>query len=641
MERTMMPRVSKSVVSAFWLMSFAVVSGQQAPVRDAAPRPSVGTAILAGTVVTDDPNGRPLRRVTLTLNAASSGPTVSRMTTTDDQGRFAFTRLPAGNYTALRASKAGFVTAAYGQKRVGGLGIPLALTEGQRLTVAMKMLRGGVITGAIADDAGKPLAQVGVQASPIRIVNGERLPAAVMSNSTATTDDRGVYRIYGLAPGDYVVSASARFFASGDVRPVTADEVRWAQQQLQPAGAVGASASTASDRTTPAPRPAQAIAYSPVYYPGTTDVARATPITVVAGQELPGVDFRIQFVPTAKIEGTVFDPDGQPAQNVQMNVIPKTDTSIGLMGSQFMFETMMMGRPQVVAGKFTIPALKPGEYTISARAAPRGAGPPAMGPAAPGGRGGPTAAPMSLWAMADVSVAGVDQSNLVMRLEPGMTLAGRVAFEGRVLQPPADLTRVSLRLMAAPNTTGVTISVNPGMAQVAADGSFAFTGITPGRYLLSASAPPETPVPGTTWLVKSAIVGKVDGADTPIEVKPGQSIDNVLLTFTDKTAEVSGTLSDATGKPTSEFSVILFSVDKTFWGQRSRRFKTPVRAGMDGKFTFTGLPAGDYYLAALTDFEPSDVSNPLFLEQVIPSAVKVTVAEGEKKAQDLKLAGGV
>jgi Carboxypeptidase regulatory-like domain len=627
---------ARTLALVLWLGSAVVVVAQQAPARDTPARPSVGTASISGTVVADEPGGRPLRRVVVTLTPAGTGMTISRSTTTDDEGRFAFVRLPAGNYSALRAAKAGYVQMAYGQKRVGGMGVPIALAEGQRMTVEMKILKGGVITGTATDPQGRPAQSVGVGATAIRVVNGERLPGGNTFGSSATTDDRGIYRIYGLAPGDYLVVATARMPNSEDIHELTAEELRWAQQQLQGAGAGAPGAPTASAPSAPAasPRPGPAVTFAPEYFPGTTDPASATLVTVGPAQERSGIDLPVQFVRTARLQGSVVDPDGQPAQTVQLNVIPKVG-AIGLNPSM-MFESVLGTRPQVVAGKFTVPALRPGDYTISARAVPSGG---ASGtPTGPGRAGGAGAAP-SLWATTEISVNGDDLSDVVLRLEQGMTISGRVTFEGTVLQPPSDLSTVSLRMTSAPNVGGMTISINPATAQVGADGSFTFNGITPGRYLLNASAPSGAPAPGLSWQAKSAIVNGVDGVDTPFEIKPGQNAANITLTFTDNMAEVSGTLSDATGKPTSEFSVILFSADKSKWGPRSRRLKQPIRTGADGKFKFTGLPAGEYYIAALTDFEPADVTNPVFLDQVAASAIKIAVAEGEKKTQDLKLAG--
>lgn len=498
----------------------------------------------------------------------------------------------------------------------------------------MKLLRGAVIAGTVLDQ-GRPVAQVSVQARPVRVVNGVR-ESASSSGGSATTDDRGAYRIYGLPPGDYVISASARFLISSgsELRQITPDEIRWAQQQLQPSGvqAAGASAPSAA-----APPPAQPVAYTPVFYPGTTDGARAAVVTIAAGQERAGVDFSVQFVSTAKIEGTVLGPDGAPPQNAQLNLVPRADAS-AMMDSLFLLDSMMMmSRPTVINGKFSLAGVKPGDYTLAARAAPRVNG------AAPGsqpgaGRGG-APPPMTLWASADITVDGTDQSGIQLRLEPGMELSGRIAFEAATLQPPADLSRVSIRLSSAPSLTGVTVSINVPSAQVAADGSFTFEGVTPGRYFLSAGVPGGAPSPGAAWVVKSARVGDVEAVDVPFEVRPAQNISDVVITFTDKTSELSGTLFDAAGHPTPEFSVMLFSTDKAMWSQRSRRLRPPTRTGTDGKFKFTSLPPGEYFLAALTDFDPADYFKPEFLEQVAAAAMKVTIAEGEKKVQDLKIAG--
>ena len=199
------------------------------------------------------------------------------------------------------------------------------------------------------------------------------------------------------------------------------------------------------------------------------------------------------------------------------------------------------------------------------------------------------------------------------------------------------MSTVTIRPSAAPSA-GVTVSVNVPSGQVEKDGSFTLKGMSPGRYLLGASAPSGKP--GATWLLKSARVGDVDAADSAFEVKPNQSVQGIVLTFTDKSAELTGSLLDATGQPTTALSIILFSTDRTTWSNRSRRMRQPVRPGSDGKFRFTSLLPGESYLGALSDFEQSELFKPEFLEQVAASAMKVTIREGEKKVQDVRIAGG-
>jgi hypothetical protein len=133
--------------------------GAQTPARDVIAKPTTGTATIAGTVVTDEQNSRPIRRVTVLLSIPGNAPSVPRVTATDDAGRFVFTRLPAGNYSAPRATRLGYVPVTYGEKRTGGIGTPITLAEGQQFMIAMKMLRGAVITGTVFDEGNRPAAR--------------------------------------------------------------------------------------------------------------------------------------------------------------------------------------------------------------------------------------------------------------------------------------------------------------------------------------------------------------------------------------------------------------------------------------------------------------------------------------------------
>jgi hypothetical protein len=65
-----------------------------------------------------------------------------------------------------------------------------------------------------------------------------------------------------------------------------------------------------------------------------------------------------------------------------------------------------------------------------------------------------------------------------------------------------------------------------------------------------------------------------------------------------------------------------------------------VRASTDGSFSIPGLPAGEYYICALTEYDPATASDPSFLAPLVAASVKITLTDGEKKMQVLKLAGG-
>ena len=66
-----------------------------------------------------------------------------------------------------------------------------------------------------------------------------------------------------------------------------------------------------------------------------------------------------------------------------------------------------------------------------------------------------------------------------------------------------------------------------------------------------------------------------------------------------------------------------------------------VRPGTDGKFTFRNMPAGQYRLTAVTDAEPGEWYDPGFLSQVVGASMSLTIAEGEKKTQNIRLAAGL
>jgi hypothetical protein len=602
----------------------AIVVGGQQP-RERA-RPLTGTASLSGTVVADEPNGPPIARATMTLWIP--GDSLSRRdTSTDENGRFAFTNLPAGSYT-LMAAKAAYVTTYYGAKRPGStVGVPIALGDGQRAApVTLRILRGGVITGTIADEAGRPLPGVVARLSRVTMsANGTRTYAtsSVGSFIRTSTDDRGVYRIFGLPPGEYVVSARPPMpgdrplgapTGGSEVRPTTAAELQWAERQI--AGATGPAAQAASP-----PAPAAPVTDATVYHPNVVDAAAASVVSIAAGQERAGIDIRVRHVTTARIEGTVTAPDGQTPTGVQIMLIPKNDgavNDIDIARAQSLINVGLMASPGSARinpdGTFAMQGVEPGGYWLTARTTARPA--PVAG----------AAAPPLLWASVDLDVDGRDIRGLAVALAPAVTIAGRVVFAGAPAAPPGSRVTFLLSPMH-PASVAVNTIMTPD-----ADGAFVVNGVVPGRYRLNATS--------GAWSLQSAAIGARDVTDGMFDVPPGGDITNVAITLTNAPASLGGTLFDAANRPSSDLSVILFATNRAVWFSGSRRLRQPVRPDSNGRFAFTAIPAGDYYLAALTDFEQYDWFNPAFLEQVAAMAIKVTIAEGEKKVQDLKVAGG-
>src|SRR5437773_1658737 len=197
----------------------AVASGQaqrpgpQQPARDtpaqkqeAAPPPA---GLIAGRVLAAD-SGRPVKRARVFATATELPG--GRAMLTDENGVFDLTELPAGRYT-LTVSKSGFISLSYGQRRPLQAGTPLQLGDGQQLKgVDFQLPRGSAIAGRVLDEDGDAMPGVAVRVMRYQYQQGER---RLTPAGSAQTDDRGQYRVWGLMPGDYYVSAVARNFNPG------------------------------------------------------------------------------------------------------------------------------------------------------------------------------------------------------------------------------------------------------------------------------------------------------------------------------------------------------------------------------------------------------------------------------------------
>ena len=498
--------------------ALASASAQQMISRDRADAPQpVGNAMLSGAVVTDEMTPQPVKRAQISLVNAETG--FVKLAYTDNAGRFAIPNLPAGRYT-LSVSKAGYVRAAYGAKRPDRPGTPITLTDRQQMTgISLRMPRGGVIAGTITDETGVPAFGAQVRVLQYRVLNGERTLAPVTTSSLMgeMTDDRGAYRIFGLPAGEYIVTATPRNSGTTEIRAMTDAEIRAAMTALQQQASGQTPSGAGPAPTAPPVQPReeyQTVGYTAIYYPGATTPNGAATVTIGPGEERTGVDFAVQLVRTAKIEGSVVVPPGVAPQSVQLTLTPAATGGapvIGLGGLGFL--NRVTPGPD---GKFTYTAVPPGQYTLNARAnrptggAGAGGGQPAVAGermqftfTAPAGGGGAGAinpdeimAAMGrgggsgpgFWGMADIMVEGSPVSNVVISMQPTMTLSGAVEFKPTRGTPVPDLSRVRVSIVPAPTAGGVTIMMGGPTLQMDPAGKFTVSGVTPGRYRLSGNA---------------------------------------------------------------------------------------------------------------------------------------------------------
>ncbi len=131
----------------------------------------------------------------------------ARVTTTDENGAYRFEGLTEGEWL-VTASKGGYVTWQFGQRRPFQTPPPISLTRGERFTADIPLTRGGAISGRVYDASGDALAGLQVRVYRATMEQGTRRLKAV--GVADMTDDTGAYRVYGLPPGDYYVAASLR-----------------------------------------------------------------------------------------------------------------------------------------------------------------------------------------------------------------------------------------------------------------------------------------------------------------------------------------------------------------------------------------------------------------------------------------------
>jgi hypothetical protein len=432
---------------------------------------------------------------------------------------------------------------------------------------------------------GQPSVGAGVALQQWRLQGTDR--ALVQVGAITTTDERGAYRFFGLAPGEYVVSAIRP--TRPNARPLTAAVIDAA---LRPDGV-----------PPPAGAAPPASRSSTSYYPGTARASDAQPVTVAAGDERGNVDFSVRDVQTARIDGIVVGVDGGFAPGA----------AVFLRSTSGVLQTVAVSllSPE---GRFAFPNLAPGPYRLVFNS---------TGPA--GNR----------FATADVEVAGVDMAGVQLTVRPALTFSGVVHAQGGTTPPPVAGRRVPFRTL---NGGSGSAADQPQVSPITAAGTFTVTSLMPGRYLLGGPLALGPTAETIAWTLQSVMVDGKDMTDLPVDIADVAPKD-VVLTYTDQWQELSGRLQSGSGAAVSDVTIVAFPADKAYWFQGSRRIVT-ARPGTDGVFTLSSrgpatLPAGHYLIATVTDLGRDEQFDPAFLSALVPGAIAIDLLPGDRKRQDL------
>ncbi len=608
--------------------------GAVVPARQPQPRLVIGRVVddqtgagVAGAHVTLGPVARPA-----TLGEFVDIPSVlpasgTRVITASD-GRFLFRDVAPGRYS-LGVETTDYLPASFGQARPGGPGMALEVADGPaRSDIAIRLWRYASLSGVVVDDRGEPAVGVGVRCFIEVIAGGRRRLRA--SSGLPTTDDRGEFRVANLEPGNYVCGVPARYTTTeASPSPALPADLR----RLQDSGSVTQQGESSGlrigDHLLSAPGLARGILPTgpdasgrvlvcpTQFFPGVATTTTASRIALSPGEHRSDINFTVDLVPSTAVSGSVHGPDG-PVVNLYLTLVPASGSDLVSELSAVLADTTTSA-----GGRFTLLGIPVGDYLLKARLFPRS---PVVAAAAPP----PPPDEPALWAVVPVSVGESPVTDLRVTLQTGARVIGRVVFEGQREPPPtAQVQRMSIRLQSA---EGRVSSPIPADGRAAADGTFRTAGYPAGNYIVSvvASSVPQG------WRLKAATYMGNDVSVDPFTLVD-REVTGVVLTFTDRSTQLSGTVQGIERGTAAE--LIVFPADSTAWrtaGVAARRGRNE-RVDNDGAFSIGDLPPGEYFVAARPASSPGDWRDPAVLERLIRSATRVTLADGEQKRVDVKV----
>jgi hypothetical protein len=416
-----MSKLSFSLVILVLPCAFHSVQSQTAEAK-------TGTAAVSGRVIL---KSEPARGVVVLLQSeeamrAGDRSPGSRMKT-EENGRFRFAGLKAGRYMLI-AFAPGFVTPS--ENTFGPRTKTIDLADGENVdNQEIVLKRGAVITGRVTDSNGKPLVE---QRMELTRLDDRGQPARVpgFSPYANSTDDRGIYRIYGLQAGRYLVGAG------------------FAQRE----GSIMMTVNRAY--------------YQFTYHPDTTEQSKAKVIDVSEGFEATGIDIKMADAKkTHDVFGRVVNADtGQPMAGVTMIFGSLMD------GGKRIGSTGSFGNQSDAQGEFHIPGVLPGKYAAFASREQES----------------DLYNEPVLFEIGDEDVTG-----LVVKMRRGGSISGMAVIEGT--NDPAILSKLS-QIQVYANVRSEELSAPSGApANVGTDGSFALRGVNPGMARLNIYNRAETP----------------------------------------------------------------------------------------------------------------------------------------------------
>lgn len=382
------------------------------------------TATVSGEITLA---GQPAANVVVTATTKFEFPGVPpkalARTKTDSAGRYQLRNLPAGKLVIAPQAPA-FIVNNKPENETGGSEIEVSLDEDETLkNVNFALTRGGVITGRITAEDGRPVIAQNVTLSiaPTEGENGHPgIPAHIVRSESVRTDDRGIYRIFGLEPGRYLISCG---------RNTEAAEMEFAFGN-------------------------QNSFYERIYYPAAIEAAQAGVIEVTPGSETGNVDIRLgKLLHGFRVSGHISSSTNVPVKRAFLTVsLTKDGAKVKSISYGISDEN----------GDFNISGLQSGTYVLTAMNI------------SVMGMEQDLIVPETKFEVADADVTGLE-----IKAKRGLSVSGTVMIEN-TSNDPLPFRASDLNIVVTVATEGRD-DPNFAQASVKPDGSFTASGLQPGR----------------------------------------------------------------------------------------------------------------------------------------------------------------
>ena len=483
-----------------------------------------------------DAAGQPLVNMMIHLARAADSQRDSRNVSTDEEGRFRVTDLRRGVYRIFPS--------------VPGYVMPEEEASQQTVrtgdTVNLTLIKGGVITGSVMSHTNEPMTGGMVQVVRVSDKGGRTSPASRFVGF-GEVDDRGVYRVFGLPPGTYVVAAMGRHPYANTIQDLFPDDM-------------------------------------PTYYPSSTrDTAQ--PVAVQVGEEISGIDIRYRgergHAISGKLVGLAVD-SANVSSNLQLFGVRAQ--AAGVEEATYFGSSFARGE----AG-FAFYGVPDGDYLITA-VANRADG------------------KLSGSGSVRVKVRGADATGVALTITPYGSINGTLVVEPLRNADPQSKCEVKRRLTpdellvrTRREKSAGEVDANMGslsQSEPSDKGEFALTSLEPGQYHV------DTMMLGEDYFVRSITLPgtaknqpQVDAARGALTLRAGERLDNLTVTVAGGAAAVRGRVASATeGAPRPDRLLVhMVPAEKEAADDALRYYEAEVK-GDD--FEMTNLSPGRYYVIA-------------------------------------------